>query len=243
MDLRIRYEKDIAIINFKKQVDICSVNFIDVTELLLRHGHTKILCNCCNVSGFDESGLYIVAMAFKNIRNKGGILKFCNVPGTDEKKFKDIHLDIIFEVGEDEKKALKEFDTIAVLHKLYQKRAYQRIDVQHRLVLTLENGQTYDAEIFNISEGGIFATCDKLFEIGTKVKFTLDVSSNRNYTKLDLEGEVHWLSSKDKDSPGGMGITFVNMDTLSQNKINKFVDETVAKIREILLKEMFYSRM
>ncbi|MDD4202481.1 MAG: PilZ domain-containing protein, partial [Candidatus Omnitrophica bacterium] len=212
MDLRIRYEKDIAIIDFKKEVDICSVNFIDLTEMLLRHGHTKILCNCINISGFDESGLYIVSMAFNNIRNKGGILKFCNVPRVDEKKFKAIHLDIIFEVGENERKAIKEFQTIGILDKLNQKRAYQRIDFYEKTELKADDGSKYIADILNLGPGGMFVVCGTVFPVGTKFKFTIFTSKEGPGESIDLSGEVNWVASTKKDIPGGMGIKFLHLD-------------------------------
>ncbi|MDD4203128.1 MAG: hypothetical protein PHQ52_06655, partial [Candidatus Omnitrophica bacterium] len=60
---------------------------------------------------------------------------------------------------------------------------------------------------------------------------------------IDLSGEVNWAASTKKDIPGGMGIKFLHLNKISQQKINNFVDHSVARIRRILLKEMFYSRM
>ena len=82
MKIRIRESKGVSILDISEKIDIHSAEIIEVTGGLLKYGKVNILCNFKGVVQIDYDGLSILVIAFKNVINRKGKMKFCNVPSS-----------------------------------------------------------------------------------------------------------------------------------------------------------------
>lgn len=76
---------------------------------LLEHGSRKILLNLAEVSYIDSAGLGELTAAYTSVKNRGGELKMANLTKRVHDLMQITKLYTIFDVHDDEKKALAAF--------------------------------------------------------------------------------------------------------------------------------------
>jgi len=230
MELRKRFSRDIAIVYISGKIDINSASIIEETGQFIKEGMPKILCNFSNVEMVDYNGLSILAIAYKNITNQKGALKFCNVPPHIKELFKTARLDMVFEMFADEETALAGFHVSTKVDKLSLRRRFKRVDMQ--LAVKYKMGLSTDKKLFtgkmlNLSAEGLFIYAKNTFPAATELYIEISLKSMKE--PLTFSGTVTWLADKELQphSYPGMGIGFSNLEKLKQTNLIAFIDKNL----------------
>ena len=121
---------------------------------------------------------------------------------------------------------------------LNQKRQYERVEFIQKVHMNFYNEACpLDAQIINIAERGAFIQTDKDVPLSTKVSFNIEI----NEKTIPIAAQVNWVSSKKEHK--GIGISFVNMQSNHLQQIEDFIQSRIDRIRNTLLKQLFYDRM
>ena len=231
MEIRQRFEDNIAVLYITGKIDINSALYIEKTGQLLREGVKKILCNFTNVRMFDYNGLSLLAIAYKNAANQKGAIKFCCVPGHIKQLFAVARLEKTFEIYPDEKSAIKGFDLSNKVDRLPLRRRFKRIDasipIKYKAGLSASN-KLLRGKVLNLSGEGLYIFTKNIHPVSSEIYMEIKFSEGRGEA-LALLGTVIWLADKELQPHvyPGMGVTFSNLDTKTQNKIIDFIDKNL----------------
>lgn len=230
MDIRIRESNNISIIDINGQIDINSSEIIEAVGWLIKNKKKDILLNFDEVDMVDYSGMSILAIAYKNVVNHKGKMKFCNVPLHVEGLFKLVRLDNIFEIYKDEESAINTFcRDIATVEQAMLRRRFKRLDIQAEAEFCAEGDPDkiwHRGRILNISGEGLFIHGKSVFPPGTKVALRLNIFGGEI---IEVDGVVIWLADKSLQlqSHPGMGIHFKGMTKNIQDKIIAFINKHI----------------
>ena len=230
MNIRIRESHNINIVEIEGQIDINSSEIIETVGWLIKNRKTDILLNFDKVDMVDYSGISILAIAYKNVMNNKGKMKFCNVSLHIEELFNIVRLDSIFQIYRDEETALKTFHFESPIDKKPLRRRFKRldahIDVEFCLLEKLKNKKVlwYNAKLLNLSGEGLFLYSKKLLPIGKKIKLKIDLHGKKPF---EIEGVVIWLADKSlqPQSYPGMGILFKKIPKQYQDKLLIYINK------------------
>lgn len=230
MNIRKREEKNIVVLYLEGKVDINSANLIEETSLLLSNGYSKLLCDFNNIDMVDYNGLSVIAIAYKNVINKGGIMKFSNIPVHIKELFKLVRLDLVLDIYDDEEDGIRSFEVTTKIDKLYLRRRFKRIELQIPVKYNLgvsTKPQIFTGKVLNISGEGLFIYSKHTFPISTQVDLELKMDGGLKILKL--QGMVLWLADKELQPHcyPGMGVQFINLDLELQKRIIEFIDRHI----------------
>ncbi len=229
MDIRIRESNNISIVDIDGQIDINSSEIIEAVGWLVKNQKKDILLNLDKVNMVDYSGISILAIAYKNVVNHKGKMKFCNVPLHVEGLFKLVRLDNIFEIYNDESSAINTFYRESGVDRTVLRRRFKRLGVQAEIEFRAENevDKTWrEGKILNISGEGLFVHAKSILPLGAKVALRLNLFSGKI---IEAEGAVVWLADKSlqPQSYPGMGIHFKDMTKEIQDEIIAFINKNI----------------
>jgi len=236
MEIRKRFHKNIAILYISGKIDINSAALIEETGRLLKEGIHRILCDFTNVNVLDYNGLSIVAIAYKNVANQDGLIKFCNMAQHIKELLKAARLDRVFDIYDNEKHALKSFETSSKVDKLSLRRRFKRIDVgipvKYKLGIST-NEKLHKGKILNISGEGLFIHAQKTYPLATTLY--IEVGFDKEEKPMMVMGDVVWLADKElqRHSYPGMGVKFSNIGTKMQDGIIDFIDKNITRRSKI----------
>lgn len=230
MKIRKRREKKIIVLYLEGKININCANFIEETSILLNQDYLKLLCDFTNVDMVDYNGLSILAIAYKNVVNKNGVMKFCNVPIHIKKLFKLVRLDLVFDIYDDERAALKSFKTSSKIDKLYLRRRFKRLEFQLPIKYSLSNtakSRVLSGKILNLSGEGLFIYTKHILPITSQISMQLKL--DEDLKPIDLPGRIIWLADKELQPHccPGMGVEFMHIDSENQKKIIDFIDKNI----------------
>jgi Tfp pilus assembly protein PilZ len=199
---------------------------------LLKNKKKNILLNFDKVDIVDYSGVSILAIAYQNVINNKGKIKFCNVPLPVDELFRLVRLDSIFEVYGDEKGALKTFCFESTIDRKLLRRRFKRLDTHIEIEFCLKkeygnkNKIWHVGKLFNLSGDGIFLYGKKVLSVGKEVILRIDL---RNKRPIEIKGEIIWVADKklQPQSYPGMGICFKNISKRDQDKILEFINKHI----------------
>ncbi len=232
MEIRKRFAKNIAVLYITGKINIDSARIIEETGFLVKEGIQKIVCNFTHVEFVDYNGLSILAIAYKNVGNQKGMLKFCNVPMHVRELFKAARLDTVFEIYDDEESALKSFELSNKVDRLRLRRRFKRIDmslpVRFKNGLASKNG-LLNGRILNLSAEGLFIYSRKTFPVSTQLYLELKLPHKKK--SLILCGIVVWLADRELQphSFPGMGLYFKDIGKKEQDDIIEFIDKNITR--------------
>ena len=230
MTIRIREAKNINIIDIEGRIDINSSEIIESVGWLIKSRKKDILLNFEKVDMLDYSGISILAIAYKNVMNHDGKMKFCNVSLHIEELFKLVRLDSIFEIYKDEKIALKTFHFESPIDKKALRRRFERLDVHIEVEFCSQEklkgvkNVWHSGKLLNLSGDGLFVYTKKVLPVGKKIKLKIDLHDERS---LEIDGFVIWLADKSlqPQSYPGMGIYFKKIRKRDQDKLLVFINK------------------
>ena len=230
MNIGTRQANNISIVDIEGRIDINSSEIIETVGWLIKSRKTDILLNFDKVDLVDYSGVSILAIAYKNVMNHKGKMKFCSVALHIEELFKLVRLDSIFEIYKDELTALKTFHYESPIDKKPVRRRFKRLDVhiiaelRSKKKLKTAGNIWYRGKVLDLSGEGLFLYAKKSFPLGTKIELRINL---RDKKPFEVEGTVIWLADKtlQPQSYPGMGIHFKKLRKHDQDRVLTFINK------------------
>jgi len=234
LEIRIRQKYNIVILDLSGRVDVDSANLVEVVGQCLRDGYVDILCNFEDVESIDYMGVSVVVIAYKEVVNNQGRMKFVNIPAHLKGVFAVSGIDRTIEVYASDTLALnsfKEDKIIENIKKMQLRRRFKRlpIDLKIELKSKLPNSpHCLKVDILNLSAVGAFIFgCDE-FKLGDEVILKMKLAPSKN--ELELEAKVVWIPDKEvqpHEYPG-IGVEFRNISASDQQKLIAFIERNLS---------------
>ena len=90
LEIKLRQSENCIILDLCGRIDVDSANLVEVVGQCVREGYLDILCNLEDVCAIDYMGISVAVIAYKEVVNHKGRMKFVNIPA---------HLRYIFTVS------------------------------------------------------------------------------------------------------------------------------------------------
>lgn len=231
MPIRIREVNGISILDVEGKVDVNSSDIIETIGWLTNTGKVNIVINFENVDIVDYSGLSVLAIAYKNVINHKGKLKFLNVPLGVIELFKVVKLEAVFEAYSDEESAVNSFydQEIASLN---LRRRFARLDIHLTVKYAARDGgkkpEVFEGRVLNMSAAGLYIYTPYTLPLGTRVSMELNLPGSRK--PIETAGRVSWLADKEIQPHfyPGMGVSFLRLTPEKESAIIVFVDKNIS---------------
>lgn len=231
MKIKIREKEKVIILDLEGNININASDLIEAVGWVLRNKSREILCNFEKVNLVDYIGISVLAVAYKNVLNYKGKMKFYNVPFHIRKLFSLVGLDRVLEYYETEEQGIRSFKEDRIISKILKKklrRRFSRIPFKTNVEFKQKFSPKeifYKGKVINISGIGIFVVTSKVFSIGELVVARLYLLPKPGI--IEIEAKVIWLADpqiQPLDFPG-MGLEFYNIDSEKQKEIIEFVEK------------------
>ena len=233
LEMKLREVRDITVIDVEGRIDINASELIELIGWLLKRGKTKLLLNLERVDSMDYSGLSVLAIVFKNVRNHSGILKFVGVPFHIVKLMRVAQLTDVFELHEEERMAVESFDQPPpdILNKPLRRR-FRRLELANIPVQYIpshreKDGDLLEAKAMNLGGEGLLLYSQKIFPLKTEMTLQLKVSPSE--PPLVVKGRVIWIADKELQPHyfPGMGIQFDHLPPETEKRLFEFIDRHI----------------
>ena len=235
LELKLREVRDITVIDVEGRIDINASELIELIGWLLKRGKIKLLLNLERVGLVDYSGLSVLAITYKNVRNHNGTLKFVAVPFHIVKLLRVAQLTDVFELHEEEQLAVESFDQPVpeILNKPLRRR-YKRLEVANIPVQFIPShreseGYLYEGKAMNLGGEGLLLCSQKIFPLKTEMTLQLELSHPE--LPLVVKGQVIWIADKELQPHyfPGMGIQFHPFSPESEKCLFEFIDRHITQ--------------
>lgn len=233
MEIKARSKNDVVILDLSGCIDVNSANLVEAVGQCIRDGYTEILLNFDDVELIDYMGVSAIVLAFKEVTNNNGRMKFCSVPAHLKNLFSVTGLDRSIDIFPEEDIAInsfKEDKVIENIKKMQLRRRFKRlpIDIKIELRSKLERSACLKVDILNLSAIGAYIYgCDK-FKLGDEViiKFKLPPKQE----EMELDAKVVWLSDKEvqRHIHPGMAVEFSHIPSNVQEKLLGFIERNLS---------------
>ena len=217
LEIKLRQKENIVIMDLSGRIDVNSANLVEVVGQCLRDGYTDILCNLEDVEGIDYMGISVVVIAYKEVANNQGRMKFLNIPAHLRSVFTVSGMDRVIELYAIEELALnsfKEDKAIENIKKMQLRRRFKRLPIDLKIELkskTSGSPSCLKVDMLNLSAVGAFIFgCDS-FKLGDEVVLKMSLAPKKE--ELMLEATVVWIPDKEvqpHEHPG-LGVEFRNI--------------------------------
>lgn len=234
LKINLRQKNNIIIMDLSGRIDVNSANFVERVGECLREGYSDILCNMEDVEGIDYMGVSVIVIAYKEVLNGQGRMKFVNVPAHVRGVISVSGMDRVIEAYATEDLALNSFSedkAIENIKKMQLRRRFRRLPVDLKIELSSDvpgSPRCLKLDILNLSAVGAFIFgCDK-FKLGDEVILKMKLAPK--HEELDLEAKVVWVPQKDvqpHEYPG-IGVEFHNISALDQQKLIAFIERNLS---------------
>jgi len=234
MEIKGRRKSGVVILDLCGRIDVDSANFVEVVGQCTREGYKDILCNFEGVDFIDYTGISAILIAYKEVVNNKGRMKFSNIPAHLRNLFSISGLDRSIDIYATEDLALvsfKEDKIIEDIKKMQLRRRFKRlpIDIKVEVRHRFEKSEPFISEdIFNLSAIGAYIYgCDK-FKLGDDIILKLKLSPKSE--AIELEAKVVWLPDKQIQNylHPGMGVEFCDISGDNQQKLLEFIEKNLS---------------
>ena len=234
MEIKARQKENIIILDLAGRIDIDSANFVEAVGQCVRDGYNDILCNFEEVDFIDYMGVSAIVIAYKEVSNSGGRMKFVNVAAHLKNVFSISGLDRVIEMYASEELAtnsFKEDKIIENIKKMQLRRRFRRLPIDIKVELKAKSTRTpvcYKVDILNLSAVGAFIFgCDK-FRLGDDVVMKMKLPPNNE--ELELDARVVWLPDKQIQPHfhPGIGVEFYHIPSELQQKLIEFINRNLS---------------
>lgn len=234
MEIKTRRKDNIIILDLYGRIDVNSANFVEVVGLCLREGYCDLLCNFEEVDFIDYMGLSAIVIAYKDVVNNKGRMKFVNIAAHLKGMFSISGLDRVIEIYADEDLAINSFKEDRIIEnikKLQLRRRFKRILIDIKVELKSKYNKSatrLNVDILDLSAVGAYIYgCDK-FKLGDEVILKLKLPPK--FGEIELEARVVWLSDKQIQHHihPGMGVEFYNIPSSVQKKLLEFIERNLS---------------
>jgi len=233
MRILAKDKRGIVILYLEGNINIDSSDFIETVGFFLRNKKVDILCNFEGVNLVDYAGISVLTIAYKNVVNHKGRLKFINVPAHIKNLFISFGLDSMFEIYETEQQAMnsfKEDKIISDIKKRPLRRRFKRLPINISVKFKLKSGddkKIIEGKVFNLSAIGAFILCKKVCSLNDLIVLKMNLKPYPGI--MELDARVVWIPDKELQHQlfPGMGVEFCGITSEMQKKIVEFIERNV----------------
>ncbi|NQT90197.1 MAG: STAS domain-containing protein, partial [Candidatus Omnitrophica bacterium] len=79
MKIKIAGIEDVAVLEVEGRVNINSSELIEAVGTVISSGKRRIVVDMKKVTFMDYNGLSVLAIAYKSVLNRKGVMKLCNI--------------------------------------------------------------------------------------------------------------------------------------------------------------------
>lgn len=232
MNISVRKKEEVVILDLEGSIDINSSDFVETVGWALMHKSKDILCNFEKINLIDYIGISLIAVAYKNVLNHKGRMKFFNIPFHITKLFSIVGMDRALEIYPDEEVAVQSFKEEKVMEQILNKklrRRFKRVPlksiIEYRPKFPNDNNPFYQGHVVNLSGIGVFVISEKLFSMGDILTTRIHLLPKPGI--IESEMKVVWRAGEEVEifEFPGMGLEFHNIDPKVQEEIVAFVEK------------------
>lgn len=234
MEIRARQKDHIIILDLHGRIDIDCANFVEVVGQCIRDGYGDILCNFEEVDFIDYMGVSAIVIAYKEVTNSKGRMKFSCVPAHLKNVFSIAGLDRIIEIYATEDLAVnsfKEDKIIENIKKMQLRRRFKRLPIDIKIECKSKNEvspQCLKLDILNLSGVGAYIYGCEKFKLGDEVVLKMKLPPKNE--DMELDAKVVWLPDKQVQHVvyPGMGVEFSHISASVQQKLIEFIERNLS---------------
>lgn len=216
------------------RIDVDSANLVEIIGQCLRDGYLDILCNLEDVEAIDYMGVSVIVIAYKEVVNYHGRIKFRNIPAHLRGVFAISGTDRVIEIYASEDLALnsfKEDKIIENIKKMQLRRRFKRLPIDLKIELKSRKDDSLPClkvDILNLSAVGAFIFGCGKFKLNDEVVLKMKLAPKQE--GLELEARVVWVPDKEvqRHEYPGIGVEFCNISTASQQKLIEFIERNLS---------------
>ncbi|MCX5699495.1 MAG: PilZ domain-containing protein [Candidatus Omnitrophica bacterium] len=234
LEIKLRQSGNCIILDLCGRIDVDSANLVEVVGQCVRDGYVDILCNLEDIQVVDYMGISVVVIAYKEVVNHQGRMKFVNIPAQLRSVFAISGMDRVIEIYVSEDLALnsfKEDKIIENIKKMQLRRRFKRLPIDLKIELKSNRDSSPDclkAEIFNLSAIGAFIFGCGKFKLQDEVTLKMKLAPKPEV--LELEARVVWVPDRgvQPHEYPGIGVEFSNLSAQNQQKLIEFIDRNIS---------------
>jgi anti-anti-sigma factor len=233
LEVNFKMVMQVGVLDLSGSVDINSSSLVEKVGWALENGHRDLVCNFQEVDLIDYSGMSALALAYKNVVNHGGRMKFASVAVHIRKILNLVCLDRVFEFYDDLDTALRSFEEGKEISQIQRKKLRRRfkrlpLDIEIEFKSKKEN-KFHLGKVLNISGVGMLVFVEKVnYKLGEILDIKLTLKPVPGL--LELDAVVVWLVEKNIQPQlyPAVGLEFYHLDTRTQEKIVVFVERNLS---------------
>ncbi|MFA5356245.1 MAG: anti-sigma factor antagonist [Candidatus Omnitrophota bacterium] len=234
MEIRARQRGNVVILDIAGRIDVNAANFVEVVGQCIHDGYTDILCNFEAVDFIDYMGISVIVIAYKEVANNNGRMKFINIPAHLKGVFSVAGLDRVIDIYGTEDLAMnsfKEDKIIENIKKMQLRRRFKRLPIDIKIELKERYGKAascFKGDLINLSAIGAYIYGCGQFKLGDHILLKLRLPPKQE--EIELEAKVVWLPDKQVQhhSYPGMGVEFHNISPAIQQKLIEFIERNLS---------------
>lgn len=234
LEIRLRQSQGSVILDLFGQIDVDAANLVEVVGQCVRDNYLDILCNLEEVASVDYMGISVLVIAYKEVVNHKGRMKFVNIPAHLRYMFTVSGVDRVIEIYATEEQALNSFKddkAIEEIKKMQLRRRFKRLPIDLKIELKSKQdscAECYKAELLNLSALGAFIFGCNKFKLKDEVILRMTLAPSVEV--LELEACVVWVPDKKvqlHEYPG-IGVEFSHLSMQNQQKLIEFIDRNIS---------------
>src|SRR4030042_816545 len=236
MEIRARQKGSIIILDLAGRMYVDSANLVEIVGQCIRDGYNDILCNFETVDFIDYMGISAMVIAYKEVVNNNGRMKFTNIPAHLKGVFAIAGLDRAIDIYATEDIAInsfKEDKVIENIKKLQLRRRFKRLPIDIKIELKAKYDRSavcLKGDLLNLSAIGAYIYGCSQFRLGDEI--ILKIKLPPKSEEMNLQAKVVWLSDKQiqPHSHPGMGVEFYNISLSAQQKLIEFIERNLSSL-------------
>lgn len=234
MEIKARQKDNIIILDLFGRLDINSANLVEVAGQCVRDGYSDILCNLEEVDFIDYMGISAIVLAYKEVINNKGRMKFTNVPTHLRGALSVSGVDRVIEIYATEDSAINSFSEDKIIEKIKKmqlRRRFKRLPIDIKIELKAKHEKSpvcLKVDILNLSAVGAYIYGCEKFKLGDEVLLKMKLPPK--HEEIELDAKVVWLPDKQiqRHFHPGMGVEFSNISADTQQKLIEFIDRNLS---------------
>ncbi|MFA5287175.1 MAG: anti-sigma factor antagonist [Candidatus Omnitrophota bacterium] len=236
MDIKARQKNGVVILDLSGRIDADCANLIEAVAQCLRDGYSDILCNLEEVDFIDYTGISVIVIAYKEVINARGRIKFINVPAHIRNIFCIAGLDKVVEICVDEEMALESFKEDKIIEdikKMQLRRRFKRLPIDIKIELKNKDQRDpvcLNLDLINLSAVGAFIFGCNKFKLGDKVLLKMKLPPKQE--EIELDACVVWIPDKQiqPHAHPGIGVEFTNIPAHIQQRLVEFIERNLSTL-------------
>ena len=234
MQIRARIKGGVVVLDLSGKIDVDSANLVEAVGQCLRDGYRDILLNFEDIDFIDYLGISAVVLAYREVINNQGRMKFACVPAHLKNIFCITGLDRVIEICPSEDLALNTFSEDKVIEnikKMQLRRRFKRLPIDIKVEIKERYNKSspwLKVDILNLSAIGAYIFGCEKFKLGDDLllKFKLPPKEE----EVEIEAKVVWLPDKHIQIHlhPGIGVEFRNLQPAVQEKLLTFIERNLS---------------